>query len=80
MVEHRFRKAGVAGSTPIFGSISVLDSMAHKRKDTLTKPPEWWKHLRPYNKRRVAKRERLAARRQINAEHEAKSELPEQAP
>lgn len=39
--------------------------MAHKRKDTLTKPPEWWRHLRPENKRRVAKAERRAARRKI---------------
>jgi len=35
--------------------------MAHTRKDTLTKPVEWWKHLRPFNKRRVAKRERKAS-------------------
>jgi hypothetical protein len=35
--------------------------MAHKRKDTLVKPPEWWKHLRPFNKRRVSKKERKAA-------------------
>lgn len=39
--------------------------MAHTRKDTLTPPPEWWRHLRPMNKRRVAKRERRAATRQI---------------
>jgi len=35
--------------------------MAHKRKDTLVKATEWWKHLRPLNKRRVAKKERRAA-------------------
>ena len=35
--------------------------MAHKRKDTLVKAPEWWKHLRSLNKRRVAKKERRAA-------------------
>lgn len=40
--------------------------MAHKRKDTLTKPPQWWKHLRPDYKRRVAKAERRAAKRQID--------------
>lgn len=34
--------------------------MAHKRKDTYTASPQWWKHLRPYTKRRVAKRERKA--------------------
>jgi hypothetical protein len=39
--------------------------MAHTRKDTLTRPPEWWKHLRPFNKRRVAKRERKAAVKEI---------------
>jgi hypothetical protein len=39
--------------------------MAHKRKDTFVAPPEWWKHLRPLNKRVVAKRERCAARQLI---------------
>jgi len=39
--------------------------MAHKRKDTLTAPPEWWRHLRPFNKRKVAKAERQAAKTQI---------------
>lgn len=41
--------------------------MSHVRKDTLVRPPEWWKHLRPYNKRVVAKKERQAAKKQINA-------------
>jgi hypothetical protein len=36
--------------------------MAHTRQDTLTPPPEWWKHLRPFNKRHVSKRERRAGR------------------
>jgi len=35
--------------------------MAHKRKDTYTICKEWWKHLRPFNKRKVAKAERRAA-------------------
>ena len=39
--------------------------MAHKRKDALVAAPEWWRHLRPYNKRRVAKKERRAANRII---------------
>ena len=39
--------------------------MAHKRKDTLAGAPKWWRHLRPYNKRRVAKKERRAASRII---------------
>jgi hypothetical protein len=39
--------------------------MAHKRKDTLVAAPEWWRHLRPYSKRRVAKKERRAAIRII---------------
>ena len=42
--------------------------MAHTRKDTLTSPPEWWKHLRPFNKRRVAKAERKASKKQIAKE------------
>lgn len=36
--------------------------MAHVRKDTLTKTREWWKHLRPFGKRRQAKGERVAAK------------------
>jgi hypothetical protein len=39
--------------------------MAHKRKDTLVAAPEWWRHLRPFNKQRVAKKERRAALRVI---------------
>lgn len=36
--------------------------MAHTRKDTYAKPPERWDHLRPFNKRKVAKAERRAAK------------------
>jgi DNA-binding transcriptional regulator GbsR (MarR family) len=39
--------------------------MAHTRKDTFVAPPEWWKHLRPFNKRKLAKRERRAAAESI---------------
>ena len=42
--------------------------MAHKRKDTFVRSPEWWKHLRPANKRRVAKAERRVARKTITKE------------
>jgi hypothetical protein len=42
--------------------------MAHKRKDTLVRPPEWWKHLRPYNKRKVSKAERRASKKEIKDE------------
>ena len=48
--------------------------MAHKRKDTLTKAVEWWKHLRPFNKRRVSKRERVAAEKEILKERESVNE------
>src|SRR5439155_9829642 len=41
------------------------NQMAHVRKDTLTAPPEWWKHFRPWNKRCASKRERQAARKLI---------------
>jgi len=37
--------------------------MAHAKG--LTRPPEWWKHLRPFNKRKVSKRERIAAKKDI---------------
>lgn len=36
--------------------------MAHKRQDCLIRCPEWWKHLRPFNKRRVSKAERRAGK------------------
>lgn len=39
--------------------------MAHVRKDTLTKTLQWWKHLRPYWKRRQHRRERAAAAKLI---------------
>jgi hypothetical protein len=39
--------------------------MAHARKDTLVKTPEWWKHLKSFNKRKVAKAERKAAKKEI---------------
>jgi hypothetical protein len=42
--------------------------MAHTRKDTLTKPIEWAKHLRPYGKKRQQHKERVAAQKQINKE------------
>jgi hypothetical protein len=44
--------------------------VAHTRKDTLVAPPEWWKHLRPFNKRVVAKRERRAASQVIVTDRE----------
>ena len=42
--------------------------MAHKRRDTLVAPPEWWKHLRKFTKRRVVKMERKEAKKQIQEE------------
>lgn len=50
--------------------------MAHKRKDTLVRPPEWWKHLRPWNKRKLAKAERRAAAGEITAEMVRNDEPP----
>lgn len=41
--------------------------MAHVQKGLLTKPPEWWKHLR-WAKRLFWKRERRAAKK---AAHDA---------
>jgi len=41
--------------------------LAHVRKDTLTKPPEWWKHLK-WNKQVVSKAERKAAKKFIDGE------------
>ena len=42
---------------------SLVD-MAHVRQDTLTRPPEWWKHLK-WLKKLVSKRERKAAEKEI---------------
>lgn len=42
--------------------------MAHKRKDTLTRPCEWAKHLRPFGKRRQAHKERQAVKDVIKKE------------
>jgi hypothetical protein len=36
--------------------------------DTLTRPPQWWKHLRPTYKHLVSKRERQAAAKQMTKE------------
>lgn len=51
--------------------------MAHVRKDTKVAPPEWWKHLRPYNKRKLAKAERRVARGEITDEMVRGEEPPE---
>lgn len=47
--------------------------MAHKRG--LTASPEWWKHLRPFNKRMVAKAERRASKAEITDEM-VRNDLP----
>jgi hypothetical protein len=47
--------------------------MAHVRQDTLTVPPEYWKHLK-YHKKTVAKAERKAAKKLIEKELKDKNE------
>jgi hypothetical protein len=42
--------------------------MSHVRKDTLTKPRQWAKHLRPYGKRMQSKAERQAVKKEIERE------------
>jgi hypothetical protein len=42
--------------------------MATVKKGILTRSPEWWVHLRRYNKRKFWKAERKAAKLQIEAE------------
>jgi hypothetical protein len=42
--------------------------MAHVRKDTLTRTIDWAKHLRPFLKRKQARRERVAAKKEIENE------------
>jgi hypothetical protein len=41
--------------------------MATVKKGILTKPGEWWKHLRPWGKRDFWGRERAAARHELMA-------------
>ena len=50
------------GNVLVFAGRDGFLKRAHKRKDTLVASPEWWRHLRPYNKRRVAKAERKAGK------------------
>lgn len=42
--------------------------MATKKKGILTKAPEWWKHLRNFNKRKFWKAERKAAAKAAKTE------------
>jgi len=42
--------------------------MTHARKDTFCLTTEWAKHLRPFGKRKHAKKERLAAKKRIRKE------------
>jgi hypothetical protein len=42
--------------------------MGHVRKDTLTKPGEYRKHMRPFLKRCIAQAERRAANKRIHAD------------
>lgn len=42
------------------------------KKDTLVVKPEQWKHLRPFNKRKVAKAERRASKKNIKKEVDEK--------
>jgi len=51
--------------------------MAHKRKDTRVESPEWWKHLRPWNKRKLSKAERRAAQGEITGEMVGIDEPPQ---
>jgi hypothetical protein len=56
--------AGIEPCSPV----CKLKSMAHVRKDTLAKTVQWWKHLRPYWKRRQQRRERAASAKLIRKE------------
>jgi hypothetical protein len=52
--------------------------VAHKRKDTYANSPEHWKHLRPENRRRVAKSERRAARTLIDVDRDGEVDRTKQ--
>jgi len=43
--------------------------MAHVRKDTLTAPSEWAKHLRKWAKRRTSKAERRASKSSLQKQN-----------
>ncbi len=51
--------------------------MATKKKGVLTRAGEWWRHLRPYNKRRFWKAERRAAQRDARTQHIHETRNPE---
>jgi len=51
--------------------------MAHTRKDSYVKCNDMWDHLRPENKRFVAKRERIEAKKMIRDEIESPDEVAE---
>lgn len=42
--------------------------MANVKQGTLTRPSEWWKHLRQYAKRRFWKAERASYAKQVKKE------------
>jgi hypothetical protein len=44
--------------------------MATVKKGTLARATQWWKHLRPFGKRALWKRERRAGQRVARAESE----------
>lgn len=46
--------------------------MATVKKGITTKSPQWWKHLKPFNKRVFWKAERKSARRDANDSKSAK--------
>jgi hypothetical protein len=58
----------------------IGSSIAHVHKDTLTKTVQWWKHLRPYWKRRQQRRERVAAAKLIRAEWAEQIERKKNSP
>ena len=53
--------------------------MGHVRKDTLVSSVEWAKHLRPFEKRRQAKKERLAAKKALVFDQGEGDRLAEQS-
>src|SRR5438045_2726415 len=64
-VTRKTRKSSAKWNRSSPCNLQPRDPMAHKRKDTQVAPPEWWRHLRPDNKRSSTKKERHAANRVI---------------
>jgi len=67
VAEARGMQPGGFTAVELRGRGCKLGPMAHVRKDSHAKTVQWWKHLRPYWKRRQQRRERAISAKLIRA-------------